>query len=214
MQAMIGKRVSRLVFLSVPLVALWALSPVWSASQAGGQLLSAVSADDLLGEAADSEVVASAEPVTELSDWDYTAMPMSPGANGKGSYHRRLFHPGPGDHPTPPGPNPRVPWLMRDGSLGNSPSHFALIEPSGNSSTGSANPTITAGNLQNFATPNTKLTPVVVATPQSLATAQNTALMQNVAASQNASSYSFQPVKPNSPGSATRKLGVGNASGR
>lgn len=218
MRAMIGNRISTVVFLSVPVLAVWALSPVWSASQAPELISFAVLAgDDVVGDAAvgDSTAVTSAEPITELSDWNYTANPMSPTGKAPGAFTRRLLSTTqPGHHATPAGPNPRVPWLMRPESLGDpSTSNTALMVPAypaPQTSTG----TVTAGNLQSFAAPNTKSSPLTVAATQNSVAPQNFSLLQNVA-SQNEKPFAFQPVTANSPGSPTRKLDrFGNASSR
>jgi hypothetical protein len=207
MRAMIGGRISAMIFISVPLLASWALSPVWSASQDRELLSLAVLADDVASDSTVSNPAAAAseEPISDLSDWTYTANPMSP--TGKTTFSRRLLSTTqPGDHATPAGPNPRVPWLTQPESLGNQgPSTFALMVPANpppQTSTG----TVTSGNLQSFATPNTKSAPVTVGATQNLASSQNFSLLQNVAASQNARSFAFQPVTSSSPGSAGRKL--------
>lgn len=206
MRAMIGDRISGVVFLSVPLLAVWALSPVWSAPQAR-EVLSFADSSDVVGDAtvSASTAAASAEPISDLSDWTYTANPMSP--TGKTNFSRRLLSTTqPGNHATPAGPNPRVPWLTRPESLGNQgPSNFALMVPANAPQTPTA--TVTSGNLQSFATPNTQSTPGTGAAPQNLIAPQNFSLLQNVAASQNVRSFSFQPVKSSSLGNATKRSG-------
>lgn len=216
MRAMIGNRISAVVFLSVPVLALWALSPVWSASRAPELMsLAVLAGDDVVGDAAvgDSTAVTSTEPITDLSDWTYTADPMSPTGKAPGSFTRRLLSTTqPGHHATPAGPNPRVPWLTRPESLGDpSPSNTALMVPafmSAYAPQGSTG-TVTPGNVQNFATPNTKSTSSTGVAPQNLVASQNLSMLQNVAASQTVQPFAFQPVKASSPSSVTRRLGLG-----
>lgn len=214
MRSTIGDRLSGMIFLSVPLLALWALSSSWSSSQAWDLVSLAVSATGVAGEASlnDSTTIAFTEPVSDLSDWTYTANPMSP--VGKTSFSRRLLSTTqPGHHATPAGPNPRVPWLTTPASLGNQgPSNFALMVPANVQQ----RPTglLVSGNPQNYATPNTRTTPASgVASPDLIAT-QNLSLLQNVAALQSARSFAFQPITSNSSGSTTKKLSRGNGSGR
>lgn len=196
MQAMIGQRISAMAFLSVPVLALLALSPIRSTSQAGelSSLLAASTGADV-GVPSDGDNAVS-EPITDLSDWSYTANPMSP--VGKGSFHRRLLSNQPGPHPTPAGPNPRVPWITRPASTGfppfavvSSPVNQASLTPSANS----------VGNPQRYATPNTKTTPVTVAAP-TLAAPQIFASMSPLV---------FQPVKSQWQDTATRRLRLGRS---
>jgi len=213
---MIGERISAMVFFSVPMLAFWALSPVWTTSQARElSPLLAASTDDVGTDGDD----ASREPITDLSDWNYTANPMSP--IGKTSFSRRLLSNQPGAHPTPGGPNPRVPWLTQPASSGNA--NLASVDPTGvavsavqafatpsavanapQGSAGSTNP----GNVQGTATPNTQATLSTTAVMPTLAMLQN--IMPT--ALQPVAKPSFQPVKSKWQDRATRmKLGRGAA---
>lgn len=206
MQAMIGQRISAMAFLSVPVLALLALSPIRSTSQARelSSLLAASTGADV-GVPSDGDNAVS-EPITDLSDWSYTANPMSP--VGKGSFHRRLLSNQPGPHPTPAGPNPRVPWITRPASTGFPPfavvsspvNQAAIVSSSVNqaSLTPSAN---TVGNPQRFATSNPKTTPVTVTAP-TLAAPQIFASMPPLV---------FQPVKSQWQDTATRRLRLGRS---
>lgn len=206
MRTMISDRIYAIVFVSVPALAFWALSPVWTILQARELSPShAVSVGDVATERND----ASAELITDLSDWNYTANPMSP--NGKTSFSRRLLSNQPGAHPTPAGPNPRVPWITRPASGGNmnfanvNPGNIAIAAvqglptastPDSNNSQGanSSQATVSStiqGSVKNGGAPKTEAafdTAVVMST---LAMLQN----MNSTAVQPVVTPAFQPVK-------------------
>lgn len=238
MRAKIGNRVSAVVFAFVPLLAIWALSPAWSVSQTSDLPgLLAISMNDaasnaVSGSSAASGDAASQEPITDLSDWNYTADPMSP--VGKTTFNRRLLSTTqPGPHATPAGPNPRVPWITRPASLGDPPVMNPLVQSSILAQTMATNvlsPSDATGslasqsNLLRFATPSapaattgaatTGAATTTVTTPQTLSAVQSVtlsqsqvALLQNAAAPQKAQSFAFQPVKSGSLGSAMRRQG-------
>lgn len=223
MRLMICERTPAMVFLSVPVVALLVLSPVRSSSQMRQSLFDVVTheviTDDEAGVVTKS-LDTSAEPIADLADWSYTANPMSP--IGKTNFQRRLLSTTqPGSHPTPAGPNPRVPWITQPASAGNN--NFASVsipavqsplaplstQPSTSlaATDFAANPGTTLGNPQRYATPIVNTTnngPTTVVVP--------TALVPMLASPPiigGTKSFAFQPVKSQWQDRAKRKLGLG-----
>lgn len=205
MRATIGERIYGLILCTVPALAVAVLSPDWTTSQAAV-------GDPTDTSTAEGDELASGDSIMDLSDWNYTANPMSP--NGKTSFNRILLSSTqPGAHPTPAGPNPRVPWLTQPESQGDpnfaTPSLQNLVAPMALTvNAAPANLTNPSSTTAGNSTPSTSsATPASFTVPAPFLGNPTFGAPQNTGS---ARSSAFQPVKSRWQDRATRLGSSGN----